>query len=65
MATATGQKWEGRWDQLVGKVKKLWGDVTDDDITKAEGEYDRLVGVLKERTGKSREQLEELLDKED
>lgn len=61
MASATAQKWEGRWDQLTGRVKSLWGWVTDDELTQAQGDYERLLGVLKEKTGKSREQLEELI----
>jgi len=63
MATATGQKWEGRWEQLTGRIKSLWGSVTDDDLTKAEGDYERVIGLLKEKTGKTREQLEEALNK--
>jgi len=63
MATATRQKWEGRWDQLAGKVKSLWGELTDDDLKKVEGDYDRLVGVVKERTGKAREEIEKELDR--
>jgi len=63
MASATRQKWEGRWEQLTGKVKSLWGDVTDDELMKVKGDYERLVGVLKERTGKTREQIEEELEK--
>ena len=63
MTTATQQKWQGRWEQLRGKVKSLWGSITDDDLTKAEGDYEKLLGVLKEKTGKTREQLEEALDK--
>jgi uncharacterized protein YjbJ (UPF0337 family) len=59
--TAPGQKWEGRWEQLKGRVKSVWGSITDDDLTKAEGDYERLIGVLKEKTGKTREQLEEAL----
>jgi uncharacterized protein YjbJ (UPF0337 family) len=62
--SASGQKWEGRWDQLKGKVKSVWGSITDDDFTKAEGDYERLIGVLKEKTGKTREQLEEALNKD-
>jgi len=58
MQSATRQKWEGRWDQLVGKVKGAWADITDDDLLKAEGDYDRLVGLVKEKTGKSREEIE-------
>lgn len=62
MQSATSQKWEGRWDQLVGKAKGLWASVTDDDLLKAEGDYDRLVGVVKERTGKTREEIEKQLE---
>jgi uncharacterized protein YjbJ (UPF0337 family) len=59
--TATGEKWQGRWEQLKGKVKSIWGSVTDDDLTKAEGDYERLIGVLREKTGESREALEKAL----
>jgi uncharacterized protein YjbJ (UPF0337 family) len=62
MQSATSQKWEGRWEQLTGKVKSLWGNVTDDELTEAEGDYERLVGVLKEKTGKTREEIEKQLD---
>lgn len=64
MATATQQKWQGRWEQLTGRVKSIWGTITDDDLKTAEGDYERLIGVLKEKTGKTREQLEEALGEE-
>jgi uncharacterized protein YjbJ (UPF0337 family) len=44
MDSALQKKWDGRWDQLKGKVKQTWGDITDDDVDVAEGEYDELVG---------------------
>lgn len=55
-------KWEGRWDQLTGKAKQTWGDLTDDDLDVAEGNYEEFVGKIKERTGESREEIEEKLD---
>jgi uncharacterized protein YjbJ (UPF0337 family) len=62
MTTATKQKWEGRWDQLKGKVKSLWGNLTDDELTQVQGDYERTIGLLKERTGKSREELERMIN---
>jgi len=62
MATATAQKWQGRWEQLKGKAKSLWGNLTDDELLEAEGDYERLVGVVKEKTGKTREEIEKLLE---
>jgi uncharacterized protein YjbJ (UPF0337 family) len=62
MQSATRQKWEGRWDQLKGRVKELWGDLTDDDFKKVEGNYDRLIGLIQERTGEAREDIEKSLE---
>ena len=53
MQEGTKIKWEGRWDQLKGKVKQTWGDVTDDDLDVAEGNYDEMVGRIKTRTGEA------------
>ena len=55
-------KWEGRWDQLKGKAKQAWGDLTDDDLDVADGNYDEFVGRIKERTGESREEIENRLN---
>ena len=62
MKSATQQKWEGRWDQLKGRVKKLWGAITDDDLKQVEGNYDRMIGMLEEKTGKAREEIERQLN---
>src|SRR5262249_2109273 len=62
MASASRIKWEGRWDQLKGAVKKTWGHITDDDLKKVEGDYDRTVGLIKERTGESMENIQKKLD---
>jgi uncharacterized protein YjbJ (UPF0337 family) len=61
MTAGTKQKWEGRWDQLSGRAKQFWGWLTDDDLTKVQGDYERLIGVIKERTGETRESIEEKL----
>jgi len=36
--------------------------VTDDELMQAQGDYERTIGLLKERTGKTREELERMLD---
>lgn len=52
-------KWDGRWDQMKGRIKEEWGILTDDDLKQIEGRRDRLVGILKERTGKALDVVEE------
>jgi len=39
--------------------------LTDNDLTRAKGDYEQLVGVIKERTGRTREEIENLLEEED
>jgi uncharacterized protein YjbJ (UPF0337 family) len=44
-------KFNGSWDQFVGKARSLWGELTDDDVDVVEGNYEQFVGRIKERTG--------------
>ncbi len=49
---------KGKWGQLKGSMKEMWGKFTDDDIERINGNYDKLVGTIQERYGYSREQAE-------
>ncbi len=62
MDSAMTKRWDGRWDQLKGKVKQSWGAMTDDDVDVAEGEYDELIGRIKTRTGETEEAIQRRLD---
>jgi uncharacterized protein YjbJ (UPF0337 family) len=53
---------EGRIQQLRGRLRTMWGNVTDDDVDKAEGNFDRLVGIVKEKTGEAEETIRERLE---
>lgn len=48
---------QGRWNELKGKVKKAYGELTEDDLTYAEGQEEELLGKLQKKTGKKREEL--------
>ena len=48
---------KGNWNQLKGKVKQAYGDLTDDDLTHEEGKDDELLGKLQTKTGKSRDEV--------
>lgn len=50
-------EFKGQWNQVKGKLKQKYGDLTDDDLTYAEGKEDELLGRLQEKTGKTKEQL--------
>ena len=48
---------KGGWNELKGKIKQAYGDLTDDDLTHEEGKDDETLGKLQQKTGKSREEL--------
>jgi len=48
---------EGRFDRVKGRIRSMWGRVTDDDIERARGNLENLVGRIKERTGESAESV--------
>jgi uncharacterized protein YjbJ (UPF0337 family) len=50
---------KGKWKQIQGDVKKLWGRLTDDDIQVIEGSRDKLAGILQERYGYTRQAVED------
>jgi uncharacterized protein YjbJ (UPF0337 family) len=52
---------EGQWRQLRGKIKEHWGDLTDDDLDRADGKFDQMVGILQERYGYSNAEAEQKL----
>jgi uncharacterized protein YjbJ (UPF0337 family) len=55
------QQLTGNWNQLKGKLKERWGQLTDDELKAAEGNYDHLVGLIQQRTGEGRQQVEQFL----
>jgi len=53
---------KGQWEQIKGKAKKAWAELTDDEILKAEGSADKLYGIIQSRFGDSKEKIKEKLD---
>ncbi len=56
-------QFKGKWNQVKGKMKQAYADLTDDDLKYAEGKSDELLGRLQEKTGKTKEQLKDQIDK--
>jgi uncharacterized protein YjbJ (UPF0337 family) len=57
----TKMRFEGRWDQVRGRVKESWGDLTDDELDQTEGKWDQIVGKIKEKTGESVDAIQDKL----
>lgn len=50
-------RFKGSWNEVKGKIKQRWGDLTDDDLMFQEGKEDELIGKIQRRTGESREEV--------
>lgn len=52
---------KGKWNEIKGRLKQQYADLTDDDLLYVEGEEDKLLGRLQQKLGKTREEVLELL----
>jgi uncharacterized protein YjbJ (UPF0337 family) len=50
-------QFKGGWNEVKGKLKQKYGQLTDNDLTFAEGKDEELLGRLQKRLGKSKEEL--------
>ena len=48
---------KGSWNEVKGKLKQKYGQLTDDDLTFADGKEDELLGRLQKRLGRTRDEL--------
>lgn len=48
---------KGNWNQIKGKLKQKYGQLTDQGLTFAEGKEDELLGRLQKRLGRTKDQL--------
>ena len=55
---------KGNWNELKGRAKQEWGDLTDDDLLYVEGKEDELLGRIQNRTGKTKDEVRSWFDRE-
>jgi uncharacterized protein YjbJ (UPF0337 family) len=48
---------KGTWNEVKGKLKQKYGQLTDDDLTFADGKEDELLGRLQKRLGRTKDEL--------
>lgn len=53
----------GNWNEVKGKAKKEYADLTDDDLLYEEGKDDELLGRLQKKIGKTKEQLKDWIER--
>ena len=48
---------EGSWNEVKGKLKQKYGQLTDDDLMFADGKEDELLGRLQKKLGRTKDEL--------
>ncbi len=55
-------KLNGSWNEVKGKVKKEYADLTDDDLLYEDGKDDELLGRIQQKIGKTKEQIKDWIE---
>jgi uncharacterized protein YjbJ (UPF0337 family) len=56
------QTLQGNWNEIKGKLRNKWGQLTNDDLQSAHGNIDQLVGLIQRKTGEARGSVEKFLE---
>ena len=53
---------EGNWNEIKGKLKQKYGDLTDNDLAFAKGKEDELYGRLQKKLGKTKDEIKKEIE---
>ena len=60
---SVNDKIKGNWNVLKGKLKQEYADLTDNDLMYVEGKEDELVGRLQKGLGKTKDEVNAIIDR--
>jgi uncharacterized protein YjbJ (UPF0337 family) len=52
---------KGTWNEIKGKLKQKYGQLTDDDLAYQEGQEDQMYGRLQQKLGKTKDEIKKEL----
>jgi uncharacterized protein YjbJ (UPF0337 family) len=52
---------KGEWNELKGKLKQKYAQLTDDDLMYEEGKEEELLGRLQKKLGQKQEEIRKLI----
>jgi uncharacterized protein YjbJ (UPF0337 family) len=56
------QTLRGSWNEIAGKLRSKWGQLSDDELQEHHGNVQELVGYIQRKTGVARDQIERFLN---
>jgi uncharacterized protein YjbJ (UPF0337 family) len=56
------QTLQGNWNEVKGRIRSRWSQMTGDELGSFDGNVDRLVGMIQRKTGEARTAIESFLE---
>jgi uncharacterized protein YjbJ (UPF0337 family) len=56
------QTLQGNWNEIKGKLRERWAELSGNELDMARANVDQLVGAIQKKTGENRESVEQFLD---
>lgn len=53
---------KGNWNELKGKMKQEYAELTDDDLAYQEGQEEELLGRIQQKIGKTKQEVTDWID---
>lgn len=61
------QTLKGKWKEIKGEIQRVWGNLTGDELDKAEGDMKSIAGIIQQKYGAKKEEvstrLNEIVDR--
>jgi uncharacterized protein YjbJ (UPF0337 family) len=54
---------KGNWNEIAGKLKQQYANLTDDDLLFKGGKEEEVLGRLQQKLGKTKEELRKIISK--
>jgi uncharacterized protein YjbJ (UPF0337 family) len=58
----TSEQFNGRWKEIKGGIRNLWGKITDDEIDQTKGDLTQLSGIVEQRYSETKEEIKNKYD---
>ena len=55
--------YKGEWNEVKGRLKQAYGQLTDDDLIYADGKDDELLGRLQKKLGKAKDEVRRVIER--
>jgi uncharacterized protein YjbJ (UPF0337 family) len=56
------QTLQGNWNEIKGRLRNKWGQLTNDELQSFDGNVERLIGLIQRKTGEGRSSVEHFLE---